>query len=86
MQMFVIPKADGSFIVLKHIMLQPSRLHVSLMEEVCVGQAMQIDYGSNFKSGGLALQLNCIPTSSSLNQQQSIAYTYSQRTWSLKEM
>ena len=58
-QYFIIPDAppaDEPNTVLKMYYLQPNRIHVSEVKEVCRRQPMQIDYSKQFRNGQMALE------------------------------
>ena len=57
MQIFIVPgEEEGKYTVVKHVMLQPSKLSTNNCKSLCFGQCMQLDYGHNYRDGSAAAQ------------------------------
>ena len=42
--------------ILKMVTLSPNKLHVNIVKKLCYGQALQVDYGKQFRVGTMALE------------------------------
>lgn len=56
MQIVIQKGDDAKQIILKHLYFEGARMKVPLILTFCHGQAMQVDYGRNFRDGAAALQ------------------------------